>query len=296
MRIVALLGISSVVHGAALLAYGYLYPSEPVIWSNDGQRALQLVVAPASQPVPLTTTEAAFLPKKSASQVVVTTSERASFGVTTSLKPDPVAQPLSPEPLQLIEPPQPIKPQPVAMPAQQQAQPRADSSKTLQPRPSPVPTPVRPKLKPMVAEPLMLASLNSVPVIPDGSISNTVQTGGQSAAVVTAAATSDRHSDQQRSELQRQTGEQLLQALENHFRYPLKARRKGWQGEVLLAVQLSEHGAVEDVQLAQSSGFDTLDRAALASMRKIDGIEGLERLAVSTALRVEVPVSYRLVN
>ncbi|MEH6651540.1 MAG: energy transducer TonB [Motiliproteus sp.] len=93
--------------------------------------------------------------------------------------------------------------------------------------------------------------------------------------------------------LEQQAGQQLLRALNRYFRYPLKARRKGWQGEVVLRVQLSERGVVREVLLSQSSGYKALDRAALKSMNQVQAIQ---QLALNGELSVEVPVSYRLLN
>jgi protein TonB len=94
----------------------------------------------------------------------------------------------------------------------------------------------------------------------------------------------------------------LLLALESYFNYPLKARRKGWQGEVRLNVAIGRRGQVETVQLASSSGYAVLDQAALKSMSKVGEID-LARLSMpltdqllQQSLQVEIPVAYRLVN
>lgn len=50
-------------------------------------------------------------------------------------------------------------------------------------------------------------------------------------------------------------------------RYPLESRRKHEQGTVVLSVLLSLDGAVEAISVAQSSGFDRLDKAALAAVK-----------------------------
>lgn len=45
-------------------------------------------------------------------------------------------------------------------------------------------------------------------------------------------------------------------------RYPVESRRKHEQGTVVLALTLGLDGAVENIAIARSSGFDRLDRAA----------------------------------
>ncbi|MBF7730425.1 energy transducer TonB [Pseudomonas sp. N040] len=49
-------------------------------------------------------------------------------------------------------------------------------------------------------------------------------------------------------------------------RYPAQARRRNQQGVVLLEVRLDERGAQRDIQLLRSSGFPSLDSAALEAV------------------------------
>jgi protein TonB len=49
--------------------------------------------------------------------------------------------------------------------------------------------------------------------------------------------------------------------------YPIDSRRLHEQGTVILTVLLSVEGRVSDIQIAQSSGFDRLDHAALAAVK-----------------------------
>lgn len=51
-------------------------------------------------------------------------------------------------------------------------------------------------------------------------------------------------------------------------RYPHESRRRREQGTVVLAVLLGVDGTVADVSVAQSSGFERLDHAALAAVRR----------------------------
>lgn len=51
-------------------------------------------------------------------------------------------------------------------------------------------------------------------------------------------------------------------------RYPIESRRRKEQGTVVLSLLLGLDGAVAQITLAQSSGFDRLDKAALEAVRK----------------------------
>jgi protein TonB len=49
--------------------------------------------------------------------------------------------------------------------------------------------------------------------------------------------------------------------------YPAIARRRGYEGTVLVEVLVSRDGKVEDLRLSQSSGYLVLDQAAMSSMK-----------------------------
>ena len=49
--------------------------------------------------------------------------------------------------------------------------------------------------------------------------------------------------------------------------YPISSRENGEQGSVLLNACISDHGAVERLDLAQSSGYPALDRSAINTVR-----------------------------
>lgn len=51
-------------------------------------------------------------------------------------------------------------------------------------------------------------------------------------------------------------------------RYPIESRRKREQGTVVLSVILAPDGSVADISVATSSGFASLDKAALVAVRR----------------------------
>ena len=56
--------------------------------------------------------------------------------------------------------------------------------------------------------------------------------------------------------------------IQNKIIYPLIARKKGWQGTVLVSFVVSEDGMVKDVQIKESSGFSLLDQSAVNTIKK----------------------------
>ena len=49
--------------------------------------------------------------------------------------------------------------------------------------------------------------------------------------------------------------------------YPIRARREGWQGVVVVQIVLSSNGTIRNLDILKSSGYDILDRAAVEAIR-----------------------------
>ena len=56
---------------------------------------------------------------------------------------------------------------------------------------------------------------------------------------------------------------EIRHQLSRHLQYPTRARRKGWEGEVLIALHVDKRGYLNNVRLELSSGYAMLDTAAL---------------------------------
>jgi len=75
--------------------------------------------------------------------------------------------------------------------------------------------------------------------------------------------------------------------------YPLIARRRGFQGTVVLEVMVKRNGRVGELRVLKSSGYKVLDMAASASVREWmfkPAIKGNEEIE----MWVRVPVSFQL--
>jgi TonB family protein len=49
--------------------------------------------------------------------------------------------------------------------------------------------------------------------------------------------------------------------------YPVRARREGWQGAVVVQIVLSSNGTIKSLNVLKSSGYDILDRAAVEAIK-----------------------------
>lgn len=76
-------------------------------------------------------------------------------------------------------------------------------------------------------------------------------------------------------------------------RYPAEARRRGWQGQVLVVVRVGTNGTCLDARVLSSSGHACLDEAALVAVRRWT-FSPATRDGVAIEAEVEVPITFVL--
>lgn len=87
---------------------------------------------------------------------------------------------------------------------------------------------------------------------------------------------------------------EIRDQLSRYLTYPQRARRRGWEGEVLLALHISQQGKLQDIQIVNSSGYASLDRSAINSLSRIDKLRLPTSAALQKPLKLQLPVIYRL--
>lgn len=75
--------------------------------------------------------------------------------------------------------------------------------------------------------------------------------------------------------------------------YPLIARRRGYQGKVLLEVLVKKDGRAGSIRLARSSGYEVLDRAAIKGVRNWL-FHPAKRGSELVEMWVEIPIRFQL--
>ena len=75
--------------------------------------------------------------------------------------------------------------------------------------------------------------------------------------------------------------------------YPLEAREKGYQGEVLLRVEVLPNGRVGQIEIKKSSGYDILDQSALTTVRRWKFIPA-RKGEVAIPFWVNIPIKFQL--
>lgn len=75
--------------------------------------------------------------------------------------------------------------------------------------------------------------------------------------------------------------------------YPYEARERGWQGTVILEVEVLPSGQCGRLQVLTSSGYAVLDGAALQAIRRWQ-FKPASPGAMPVSVWVEIPVTFRL--
>ncbi len=87
--------------------------------------------------------------------------------------------------------------------------------------------------------------------------------------------------------------ESLRRRLAEIKRYPSAARLNGWEGKVLLRVVIRSDGHLSEVKVQRSSGYESLDNAAMEAIRLVCPLHLQQPLSTSE-LAVYVPIVYSL--
>ena len=118
----------------------------------------------------------------------------------------------------------------------------------------------------------------------DGAKASAALSGGDSASPTqgTASGTS---ADARNAALAK-----IVAVIDEHKRYPRRARQTGAEGDVVLAVTIDGNGIVTSVVLKKTHASVLLNRAALKAAEPLIGV----KLPLSAPLTVEVPVRFTI--
>lgn len=87
---------------------------------------------------------------------------------------------------------------------------------------------------------------------------------------------------------------QLAELFARRHEYPRVAAMRGWEGEVRVRLKVARKGNLLGVVLDRSSGYDVLDRHALAMVEDIGGLPALPEALAAGEIQVVVPINYKL--
>ncbi len=97
-----------------------------------------------------------------------------------------------------------------------------------------------------------------------------------------------------RNETRRRIKLWLEQQVAKSFRYPGKAKRRNWEGTVMLSLVVKKNGRIEEIEVVDSSGHGILDRDALETLKQIKQVRLEAPMLLSQAMELTMPVIYRL--
>jgi periplasmic protein TonB len=87
--------------------------------------------------------------------------------------------------------------------------------------------------------------------------------------------------------------ETVLRRVEEVKRYPASARMERAEGKVVVKAVIKEDGSIGEVEVFQSSGYPSIDRAALETLREAAPFS-LPRPLGRPGMAIKIPMSYRL--
>lgn len=75
--------------------------------------------------------------------------------------------------------------------------------------------------------------------------------------------------------------------------YPILARKKGWQGEVVLGVHVAADGSIKHLTFVKSTDYGVLNYAAYETVRNHWRFDPLLNQSKTRSAYIEVPISFR---
>ncbi|MBC8461723.1 MAG: energy transducer TonB [Deltaproteobacteria bacterium] len=89
---------------------------------------------------------------------------------------------------------------------------------------------------------------------------------------------------------------EVRQKIERVKKYPGAASKFGVEGTVYVKFTILPNGNVEEVEVARSSGYETLDKAAVLAIKTAAPFLPFPKAIRRESLRIEVPLVFKLIE
>lgn len=89
-------------------------------------------------------------------------------------------------------------------------------------------------------------------------------------------------------------GNALWGAIGKHKQYPKIAQMRGWQGDVIVELQLDGNGKLKSKKIIQSSNYDVLDKQALDMVEKAAPFPAPPEALRGSNFSIKVPIPFKL--
>lgn len=180
----------------------------------------------------------------------------------------------------------PEPPKPVVKPKPKKKKPK------LKPKPKPLPIP-EPIAEPITPEPVESAPPPAPEVI---AVAPTVEKAPEVVVAPPPPPAPAKPSQAEVNDALGAYGNLLGRRIAKHKSYPRIAARRGWQGKVLLDLEIDGTGRVLSAKVKQSSGHKVLDKQALKMVEKASPFPMPPLALRDGSFSLTVPVSFKLDN
>lgn len=192
------------------------------------------------------------------------------------------------------------EPPPVAQPEPVQPQPEVTKPEP-KPLPKPIvkprPTPVVEKIDSMPEQPTPIAPPpNVIAAAPKVDAAPPAQTVPAPVPVKQEPPPPPAPSQADIDDARDRYGNALWSAISKHKKYPKIAQMRGWEGEAIVELVLDSSGKIKSKKIAQSSGFEALDKQALEMVDKAVPFPTPPEALRSNSFTITVPVPFKLEN
>jgi len=181
----------------------------------------------------------------------------------------------------------------IASPAPPQAKPAPPAPPVVQPKPQPAPVKPKkaqaiPKKKPVIQKPVSTPAPTPEPAPAAARPAAPISSPAQPKPVAAPATP-----PQPKTEPFTEANYRANYKSNPKPEYPRTAKSRGWQGKVLLRVQVTADGHSASVEVQQSSGHELLDAAAIEAVKNWTFIPA-KRGDTPVASMVTVPIQFKL--
>jgi protein TonB len=152
------------------------------------------------------------------------------------------------------------------------------------------PEPVKPVLKPVPAKPSPVVTKP----VSESPVENSVPAPTATQTPAPSTTTSSATSVSTNAPTEEETFTQAAYASKPDPEYPSIARSREWEGKVVLRLQVSAEGIVENVTVDKTSGHDILDESAIETVKKKWRLIPAKRGSTPVATSVLVPIKFYL--
>jgi protein TonB len=171
-------------------------------------------------------------------------------------------------------------------------------------KPKPIPKVVKPKIKPMiepVAKPIeppapIEPDVPTPPPIIDEVIAVAPTTTPEPETIVIPPPEPTKPNQAEVDDAIGQYSGLLGRTIAKHKSYPKIAIRRGWQGKVILNLEIDGNGNVLSAKVRDSSGHAALDKEAIKMVKKAAPFPKPPVALQSQRFNIIVPVSFKLAN